>query len=107
MEVSQLSCCADNCINYKNGYCLLSSIEVSGVGADSSASTYCSNFEKRLDNFISELKLDSPYSYIKCKAENCIYNLNGDCHSTYVDISGHSANTSEDTLCSTFKTNNM
>ena len=107
MSVTQLSCCADSCQNYKNGYCSLSSIEVSGGGAEDSASTCCASFTKQCGNFSNEAKLESPYSSIKCNAENCIHNSSGCCEANYIDISGHAASECEDTVCSTFRTSNM
>lgn len=107
MSVTQLSCCADSCENFKNGYCTLSSIEVMGQGAESSASTCCKSFVQQSGNFSSESKLESPYSTIKCNAENCVHNSAGCCNADYIDIAGHAASQSDDTVCSTFRTGNM
>ncbi len=107
MRVNQLSCCADNCENNKDGYCLLSSIEVSGMAAQNSFSTYCESFVPQLGRFLSKNKLNSPYADIKCTVKECVYNLNSCCTAKYVDIAGHSATTIDDTLCSTFRRTSM
>lgn len=103
MRINQLSCCADSCENYKNGYCSLSSIEVAGVGAQSSASTCCNSFEPQSGRFTSQNKLESPYADIRCSAKECVYNSENSCTANYVDIAGHAATVHSDTLCSTFR----
>jgi len=107
VKVNQLSCCADSCQNHKNGYCLLSSIEVSGMGAQSSTSTCCESFQPKSGEFTNAGVLESPYSDIKCDAEDCVYNSERCCCADYVDIAGHAASSSQDTVCSTFRTSNM
>lgn len=107
MSINQLSCCADSCENYKNGYCSLSSIEIAGVGAQSSASTCCNNFKLKSESFTSQSKLESPYLDIRCSAKECIYNSDNCCSASYVDITGHAASSCGDTLCSTFRTGSM
>ena len=107
MRINQLSCCADSCENFKNGYCSLTSIEVSGRGAQNSASTCCKSFAPQSNSFINESKLECPYSNIMCDAENCVHNSEGCCCADYIDIAGHAASQSEDTVCSTFRTSNM
>ena len=107
MRVNQLSCCADNCENNKNGYCLLSSIEVSGLAAENSFSTYCKSFVPHSETFLSKNKLNSPYADIKCSAKECAYNSNSCCTANYVDIAGYESTTIDDTLCSTFRRTNM
>lgn len=107
MSMTQLSCCADSCENFKNGYCCLSSIEVSGEGAQNSAGTCCNSFVEQSGSFTNETKLQCPYSDIKCNAENCLHNSAGYCDADYIDIAGHAASQSEDTVCSTFRTRDM
>lgn len=105
--MTQLSCCADTCTNYKDGYCCLNSIEVGGMKAMNSSSTCCESFLEKDSSFINETRLPCPYSDIKCEAENCIYNFNNHCEADYIDIAGHAASEVDQTLCSTFRTSDM
>lgn len=100
--MTQLSCCADTCGHNKSGYCCLNCVEVGGIRAGSAESTCCNSFVEKSGTFTNDTQLPSPYSDIKCEAENCIYNSNHHCEAYNIDMSGHAASYVEDTLCSTF-----
>lgn len=101
--MTQLSCCADTCEHHKDGYCSLNCIEVGGRQADMSSGTCCSSFVEKSESFTNRSVIASPYSDIKCEAENCQYNYDCHCEADYVDVAGHCACESKETLCSTFK----
>lgn len=103
--MTQLSCSADSCGHNKDGYCCLNHIDIAGEKAMESMATCCGSFVEQSGAFTNDTSLPAPYSDIDCSAHKCMYNLNGHCEADNVDISGHAAVDPEETLCSTFVTN--
>lgn len=101
--MTQLNCGVGSCANNKSGCCCLSSIEVGGQSAQSSASTCCENFAQKSASFTNDAMTPELNLNIGCQAKNCMYNSNGSCCSDHVNISGFSASTNRETLCETFK----
>lgn len=115
----ELSCNAENCVHNVNGLCSANVIHVIGSGAHSSIDTMCDTFAPKgfinavthLPNmnvageikqvFTTESIEMSPI--IKCEAINCRYNDNRRCEAHNIQISGPNADSSQGTVCETFK----
>lgn len=115
----KLSCSAANCVNNVNGLCSANTIEVDGPRAQTSSGTECNTFaQKGFKNAVMNLtNMNLPGEIrqifskdsvemnpsIKCRAVNCIHNINEICNAKSVMIYGPGARSSDDTECQTFK----
>lgn len=100
-----LNCSASNCIYYKDHLCSKGTIEVSGTEAHRADETCCESFrEKGTGSVTNSAQEHCGCEKIKidCKAKECTYNEHCRCTAASIDISGHNANTCQDTQCSTF-----
>ncbi|MFD3155749.1 DUF1540 domain-containing protein [Haloimpatiens sp. FM7330] len=118
----KLACSASNCVNNENGLCTANKIDIMGINSVSSDGTNCDNFaEKGIKNALSNMfniNVTGEFKQIftkesiemspeiKCKAINCIHNVNNTCIASNVYIHGDSAFTKEQTKCETFKKRN-
>lgn len=97
---TNLNCMAHNCAFNKLGSCYASHIKVEGFDATVTPETYCDSFRNRhafnLSNYSGELGLTNTQN-ISCSATNCLYNINGGCNATNVEIN------SENATCETFR----
>lgn len=101
--MNRLNCSVSNCDNYKNGYCSLSNIQVSGLQEDSSDSVSCNNFVSRAENEGNRSRLECPYTNVQCNMTNCQNNFDGSCHADYVDMYNKTTDNLNDTGCHSFK----
>ncbi|ERI94385.1 hypothetical protein HMPREF1982_01021 [Clostridiales bacterium oral taxon 876 str. F0540] len=115
----QLNCNALKCVHNMSGLCSANTIHVFGSGAHTSDETMCNTFaEKGFTNAITHLtnmnvtgevrqllnnNAIEMSPAIKCESVNCIYNEEGVCRASNVQISGPRAETSQDTVCDTFR----
>ncbi|MBL4936264.1 DUF1540 domain-containing protein [Clostridium sp. YIM B02515] len=115
----QLSCSALDCVHNMSGLCSANTIHVLGSGAHTSNQTMCNTFaEKGFKNSVAHfpnmnvtgeirqlLNNDSieMSPSIKCESVNCIYNEDRVCMAHNVQVSGPRAQSSQDTVCETFR----
>lgn len=102
--MAELKCGAENCYFNKEKYCCKGDIMVGGKHAETKDCTCCDSFVvRKSDSYSSALSHPSPTISIDCEAVKCIYNANYRCQAEHVDIKGGSAETSAETICSTFR----
>ena len=103
----ELKCTVQTCTHNKNFYCDLDSIVVGGNSARRSEETCCDSFEERKDNMTnsySGVSGDaSATSKIDCKAVECQYNKDCNCHAGKISVEGSNACQCEETECATFR----
>lgn len=106
--MAELFCGAVKCTYNKDNYCCKGDIMVGGKHAQNSESTCCESFhERRGGAYTSSVSHPSKTISIDCEAVKCIYNDDYRCQASHVDIKGHSAGSSAETLCATFKEKTM
>lgn len=105
--MNNLYCDVHNCVNNKNDLCARSSIKVAGENADCDSATCCASYGRRgtsYENAVSTNMDPVPQTEILCEVSNCVYHSGENrCTASSVNVSGSSASTSRETLCSTFK----
>lgn len=101
--MTSLGCNAKTCTHNDENCCCLDSIKVDGYNACECSSTCCSSYAPEDKVAKNSYQMPKSSLSIACAAHNCIYNENEKCHADHVDISGITASTSDDTVCSTFK----
>lgn len=100
----ELKCTVQTCLHNKNFYCDLDGIVVGGNKAKKAAETCCDSFEERKgDNYSNVTGKASATSNIDCKATECQYNENCNCHAGKISVEGSNACQCEQTECATFK----
>ena len=103
--MTELKCAANTCQSNCHGLCALNAIHVDGSTAGTSRETCCGSFTPKVDSVTNSTnRIDvRPETRIKCHARDCVYNKDMMCSADAVQISGHGADRSGDTECSTFK----
>lgn len=100
--MTDLGCCVDYCKHNERNMCCRGRIEVGGYNATESETTFCSSFEERTSDSVSNACCEPDKKIeIRCEAQNCMYNENRNCTAGHVDV-GHSIAQGK-TECSTFK----
>ena len=97
----ELKCTVQTCMHNKDFYCDLNAITVGGNSAKTAEETCCDSFEERktYSNVMGEA---SPTSQIDCKATDCKYNDECQCHAGKISVEGSQACQCEETECATF-----
>lgn len=104
----ELKCTVQTCLHNKNFYCDLDGIVVGGSQAKKAAETCCDSFEERKgDSYSNAAGNDvtgnaSATSKIDCKATECQYNEDCNCHAGKISVEGSNACQCEQTECATF-----
>ena len=105
-----LRCTVQTCTHNQNYYCNLDSIVVGGNSAKKAAETSCDSFEERkggstyVDAYSDmEGKEASAKSSVDCKATDCMYNKECQCHAGKISVEGGNACHCDETVCATFK----
>ena len=96
---SNLNCMANNCAFNNAGNCYASHIKVEGYDASITPETYCDTFKNNAAFNLSNYSGDTPLTNtqnISCSANKCMYNVNGGCNASNVDINFSNAS------CETF-----
>lgn len=102
----ELRCTVQTCTHNKNYYCELDSIVVGGDSANRAEETCCDSFEERREGSYSNMSGEaSAKSDIDCKAVECMYNQECQCHAGKISIEGGDACQCEQTECATFHCN--
>lgn len=100
----ELRCSVQTCMHNKQFLCDLDKIEVGGSDAKTARETCCDSFRERTGESYSNVadKEPSEKTGIHCKATDCEYNRNCDCHAGRISVEGGSACRCENTECATF-----
>lgn len=99
----ELKCTVQTCTHNKNYYCDLDKIMVGGKRARTADETCCDSFEERKgDSYSNTTGQASARSKIDCKATECMYNENCNCHAGKISVEGGNACKCEQTECATF-----
>ena len=100
----ELKCTVQTCTHNKNFYCDLDQIVVGGNHAKRAGETCCDSFEERKGDSYSDVTgTASPKSEIDCKAVDCMYNENCNCHAGKISVEGSNACHCDQTECATFQ----
>ena len=105
----ELKCTVQTCMHNKDFYCDLNAITVGGKSARKAAETSCDSFEARkggsayADAYSNmEGKEASAKSSVDCKATECMYNEDCQCHAGKISVEGSQACSCDETECATF-----
>lgn len=102
--MADLSCEVMNCSYNKEKCCCKGDIMVGGKHATNKDATTCESFVLRKgDSYTSAIDHPTRMISIDCEAIKCSYNSNYRCTASKVNIQGKVTNTSQGTLCATFK----
>ena len=100
----ELRCTVQTCLHNKDFYCALDGIVVGGSNATTAEQTCCDSFEERKGDSYSNVTGEaSPKCKIDCKATDCMYNEQCQCHAGKISVEGSSACRCGQTECATFK----
>lgn len=104
--MTNLMCSVQNCQNYQNNLCTLSSIQVDGRRAHSPRQTCCSSFQERGQGASNDISTEQPEieTQVKCDAATCAFNHSGACSAETITVTGSGAQSAEQTECSSFET---
>ena len=105
-----LRCTVQTCTHNQNYYCNLDSIVVGGNSAKKADETSCDSFEERkggnsYSNAYSDMagKEASAKSDVDCKATDCMYNKECQCHAGKISVVGGNACHCQETECAMLK----
>lgn len=103
LRSENVQCKATRCIHNNSTECLAGVINVKGMNSRSTPETTCSTFVEEggygydnLSNYYDNSKTVTKIRDIKCSAEKCKYNNNGECYANEIEI--NAANASCDTF---------
>lgn len=104
----QLMCQVSSCAHYNSGYCCKQEILVDGSNARQKEQTCCESFYPLAESFQNSIECENSdpqqHVQVQCYAEKCYYNRDMTCAAEHIDIGIHSADTRDETQCTTFKT---
>ena len=100
----ELRCTVQTCVHNKQFVCDLDKIEVAGEEARTARETCCDSFRERTSESYSNVADSQPSEMtgIYCKATECEYNHDCDCHAGRISVEGSNACHCENTECATF-----
>ena len=110
----ELKCTVQTCMHNKQFLCDLDKIQVGGNNAKTPRETCCDSFQERKDDSYSNRYSNSysnltgtasDLSCVDCKATDCMYNCDCECHAGKISVEGSDACQCEGTECATFKCN--
>lgn len=103
----ELKCTVQTCVHNQKFLCDLDSIQVGGANAKNPQETCCDSFQERKEgtytNSMNSMKAASDMSGVDCKATNCMYNDNCQCHAGKISVEGGGAVEASGTECATFQ----
>ncbi len=102
----ELKCTVQTCLHNKNFYCDLDGIVVGGSSAKRAEETCCDSFEERKESMMNYSDVTgeaSAMSDIDCKATDCMYNHECQCHAGKISVEGSRACQCGETECATFE----
>ena len=99
-----LVCSVQNCVYNNAMYCSKGDIMVGGEQAQKCQETCCESFqERKTDSAKSSMGTPSQQIKVACKAHNCTYNQECECHAEKITIAGAGACNCRETECVTFE----
>ncbi len=100
----ELRCTVQTCVHNQQYLCDLDKIEVAGRDAKTARETCCDSFRERTKDSYSNVtdRQASEKTGIHCKATDCEYNKDCDCHAGRISVEGGNACHCENTECATF-----
>lgn len=100
----ELRCTVQTCVHNKQFLCDLDNIQVGGSEATKARDTCCDSFhERKGDTYTNVTEKASYITGIDCKAVECMYNKNHECHAGKISVEGSDAHHHEATECATFE----
>ena len=85
----QLKCTVQTCVHNKQFLCDLDEITVGGESAKNPKETCCDSFQERKEgSYTNSMKEASDCSCVDCKATNCMYNKECECHAGKISVEG-------------------
>ena len=100
----QLKCTVQTCVHNKQFLCDLDEITVGGESAKNPKETCCDSFQERKEgSYTNSMKEASDCSCVDCKATNCMYNKECECHAGKISVEGGDAKQASGTECATFQ----
>lgn len=112
----ELKCTVQTCMHNKQFLCDLDRIQVGGSSAKTPNETCCDSFQERKngsysnsasgsysDSYSNVTGNASDCSCIDCKASDCMYNCDCECHAGKISVEGSNACQAAATECATFK----
>ncbi|WOC31707.1 MULTISPECIES: DUF1540 domain-containing protein [Caproicibacterium] len=108
--MTNLKCSVTECINNSSRNCCRPDIMVGGKSACGCEQTCCADFEQKSGSDSAQnscgCSSPNPQLHIRCEAEKCIYNQQGECSADDVAVRGsncQNATCKSETECGTFK----
>ncbi|MBE6682429.1 MAG: DUF1540 domain-containing protein [Ruminococcaceae bacterium] len=104
--MTRISCDVTKCMYNTDGGCKLHKIEVGTLSARMTDETLCESFvpsNHSVSNSCGCRNDACDISEIKCSAENCKYNDDGECEAKKIEISPCRTGNCGETECKTFK----
>ena len=99
----KISCTAHSCVYNTSNCCSLSDVKVGGSGAKKACDTRCDSFMERTSGAQNSIATSAcSFTDIDCAAKKCMYNKDGFCSASAVNVSGTGACCSDQTECETF-----
>lgn len=99
----ELKCTVQTCQHNKEFLCDLDTIQVGGMEARTARDTCCDSFQERRGDQYSDITGNaSDMTMIDCKAVECMYNRDCECHAGKISVEGSNARKNESTECATF-----
>ncbi|MBP3664296.1 MAG: DUF1540 domain-containing protein [Tyzzerella sp.] len=99
----ELKCTVQTCVHNKQFLCDLDKIQVGGKQATTARETCCDSFKERKgDSYSNITGSASEVTKIDCKAKECMYNKECECHAGKISVEGSNACKAESTECATF-----
>ena len=100
----QLKCTVQTCVHNKQFLCDLDEITVGGESAKNPTETCCDSFqESKEGSYTNSMNEASDCSCVDCKATNCMYNKECECHAGKISVEGGDAKQASGTECATFQ----
>lgn len=100
----KISCSAHSCVYNADSCCSLTNVDVGGSRAKKACETCCDSFvEADMGAQNSCAECACSFSEVDCAAKKCVYNHEGTCAATTIQVCGVGACRCDQTECETFK----
>ena len=102
----ELKCTVQTCVHNNQFLCDLEKIQVGGDSAKTAQETCCDSFQERKEGSYmnySGQQMASDCASVDCRAKECMYNENCQCHAGRISVEGGDARQSSATECATCK----
>lgn len=96
----KIFCNVSSCGHFKDNYCCLSNVHVTGNSADKPRETSCESFVR--ESKATDANHPQMYAKIDCEAASCVFNDHRHCSASSIDVAGDKAENSRETECHSF-----